>query len=127
MEIFRNENCTLLYEEDNKLLIQKWEGFAVFDDFKAAIDKTVDFSSEKKVKFILSDTREQKIVGKDNSEYAKSVMPQLVRNGLTKMAFVFPTDIFNKIAVKKFTNETNTLDIQYFDDDGEARAWLLEK
>ncbi len=126
MEVFKNNNCTITYNNDEKLLIQTWNDFATFEIFKEAIDATVKFSSLHPVFYLLSDTTHQKVVSKQSSEYAKSIMPQLLRNGLKKMAFVLPLNVFTELGVKSFAESAKMNMLKYFSNIESANTWLLK-
>ena len=124
MEVFKNDNCTLLYSERENLLTQVWKDFASFDSFKNVIDTSVLISQTHRVRFILSDTTKQKIVSKECADYAQLKMPLLIRNGLKKMAFVLSESVLNGMAVKKFTESSKHELVNYFDNEYDAKSWL---
>lgn len=124
MVVYQASNATFVYESDTEILTQNWEGFSTSQEFKEAIDKTVDFVKNNPVKGILSNTQDQGVVKKEDTEYAASVMPKLFMSGLKGMAFVLPKDIFSKLSVKKFEDDTKGANIKMFDRTNEAAAWL---
>jgi len=127
MIVFKNENCVISFEEKNNLMIQVWEGFSSFDNFKEAIDACIQITKKHKVLYILSDIRKQKIVTKDSTDYAVTKTPDLFKAGVKKMAFVQPESVFNQLAIKKFTADTQNNMVNNFDNYDQAKNWLLEK
>ncbi|MCP4178716.1 MAG: hypothetical protein GY756_13205 [bacterium] len=85
--LLERDYVKLIYSPEKKHLTQRWLGFANIKQFKEAIDATVTISEKNDVKKILSDTRQQAVVKKEATDYAASVMPLLIKNGLKKMAF----------------------------------------
>jgi hypothetical protein len=39
MEIFKNENCILTFDEKANLLVQTWAGYATFEKLKSLLIK----------------------------------------------------------------------------------------
>lgn len=109
----------------NKVLYQKWNGYVNVPDFKAAIDVSVDCFREQQLHYILSDTTDQAVLAKEGSDYAASVMPELIRLGLKKVAFVLPKSNFTKLSVDNFTKATDQRFVRYFPSREEAEKWLL--
>ncbi|MCG8683887.1 MAG: hypothetical protein MI892_03360, partial [Desulfobacterales bacterium] len=85
--IYDDPSVKLEFDPVKKQLVQRWQGFAVSEKFREAIDKTVSFVSTNAVNSIISDTLQQKVVKPDDSQYAQSAMPKLFKNGVKKMAF----------------------------------------
>jgi len=127
------QNSTFVYKKDNvnirfldkyNLLVQTWTTFIKSEDFRKAIDFTTEFVTKNSVHYIISDALKQAAIRPDDSEYAASVMPQLVGSGLKAFAFVIPEDIFTKLSLKKFSDVENTEQVQYFWDLEEALVWI---
>lgn len=109
----------------NKVLYQKWIGYVSVNDFKAAIDVSVDCFREQPLQYILSDTTDQAVLAKEGSDYAASVMPELISLGLKKIAFVLPKSNFTQLSVNNFVKATDQQIVSYFPSREEAEAWLL--
>ncbi len=111
--------------EEKKLLVQNWSKcYAKFDPFKEAIDKTVEFFKTYKIEKLLSDTSIQPIVGSEGSDYAASKVPELMNNGMKKMAFVMSPQNLSQLGVKNFTAAANAPFIFHFDNQNDAIKWL---
>ncbi|ASB48347.1 hypothetical protein [Alkalitalea saponilacus] len=127
MEIYSSPVVRIEFDTTKKLLLQKWIGFASSVQFREAIDKTVEFVKGNQVKYLMSNTVEQKPVGPEESKYAASVMPQLFGGGVKAMAFVMPKNVITKLALSSFAKEKGMPDnVQYFDNLAEAETWLLK-
>lgn len=127
MVIHENKNVKLEYDASKKLLLQTWTGFAASAVFREAIDISVKHSSSHPVHFIISDAQKQEVVKPEDANYAASVMPKLIGNGLKAMAFVVPSSVFTKISLQKFSESSGDQATQYFDDLGKAKKWIEEK
>lgn len=124
MEIFKNNNVVITYDEENKQLTQTWSGFASSEAFREGIDATVNFTKSNPVKTILSDTLKQHVVKPDDAQYAASTMPTLKSNGMTAMAFIVPESGFTKLSLQKFSRSTSDPSTNYFMSKNEALQWL---
>ena len=126
MIVYQTTNVKLEYDSLSKQLIQTWFNFVPSDEFRKAIDFTVEFVKKNEVKSILSDTLKQRAVKPQDSEYAASVMPQLFGSGLVAMAFLIPEDIFTKMSLKKFADieVKSQHNVEYFFDLAEAQKWI---
>ncbi len=119
----------LEYDSVNNLIIQTWIGFISSENFKRAIDSTISFSERNPVKGIISDTSQLSIVRREDTEYAASIMPRLIKNGLKKMAFVLSENAFAQMSVKNFENQTkNKMEenelVKNFVNLDKAKAWV---
>ncbi|MDJ1500536.1 hypothetical protein [Xanthocytophaga agilis] len=106
MKILEEKFVNIDYDAASETLIQTWLGFISSENFRNAIDKTVDISREKNVRAIISDTSQLSIVRREDTEYAASVMPELIQNGLKRMAFVLSENAFAQMSVKNFSTQT---------------------
>jgi hypothetical protein len=114
----------VVYNPEKKRLYQTWEGFASVDQFKAAIDASVDCFRKHEVDTILSDTTGQAVLAKEGSDYAASVMPELAANGMKKIAFILPKSAFTQLSLQNFTKNSDNNLVGHFENRQEAEAWL---
>lgn len=120
--------CRIEYSSGLKTLIQNWNGFSSSEEFRYAINVTLEFFKQNEsVENILSDTRKQKVVNSEDVEWvADTINPKLVENGLKKIAFIFPEDIYASLSVGHFIEKSHGFDIGYFDDLEKAKSWIKE-
>lgn len=114
----------VVYDAEKKRLYQTWIGFATVDQFKSAIDASVNCFKENEVETILSDTTAQAVLAKEGSDHAVSVMPELVANGMKKIAFILPKSAFTQLSLQNFTKQSDSQLVGHFDSRAEAEAWL---
>ena len=124
MEVFRSNSVVITYDKVRNRLTQKWFGFPASEVFRLAIDKSVEFSEFNPVYTLLSDTTFQEIIVQQDAEYAASVMPQLVNNGLKAFAFVLSGKETTRVAVNHFTHTEVTNLTRKFADLEKANEWL---
>lgn len=126
MDVFRSPIAVISYDEDNDRLIQRWYGFPKSEDFHEAIDCTVAFSKSHKVETVLSDTLHQDMLDEVDAEYAASIMPELVKNGLKAFAFLVSDKVYTQFAINHFSQQENTKLVKHFSIYSEAIRWLDE-
>jgi hypothetical protein len=124
MIVLSEKNIQIEYLPQQACLIQTWNGYLSSADFRKAIDSTVEFAKKNNVAAILSNTQQQGAVKKEDSNYAASVMPELVKHGLKKMAFVLPENVFAQIAVDNFKENSKDSLIRYFASEAKAKEWI---
>ncbi|EMR01389.1 hypothetical protein [Cesiribacter andamanensis] len=114
----------IVFDPDRKRLYQTWIGFATANEFIAAIDVSVRCFQQHEVETILSDTTDQAVLSKAGSDYAASVMPELMKNGMKKIAFVLPRSAFVRLSLQNFKKNADSELIGNFSSREEAEAWL---
>lgn len=124
MLVFQTKNIELRYLPEHRCLLQSWQGYTNSTTFREAIDQTVEFFRQEDVSCIISDTQHQGVVKKADSDYAAAKMPELLRLGLKKMAFVLPGNVFAQIAVDNFKTKSEDSLIQYFPSLEAAKKWI---
>jgi hypothetical protein len=124
MIVHQNSNVKIEYNQADMRLTQTWTGFISSKEFRIAIDKTRAFAINNKVVSIISDTLNQGVVKPEDTEYAASIMPDLFKSGLKKMAFVIPENIFTQLSLKKFADKEKNENVQYFKSVKDANGWL---
>ena len=117
-------------ERDDQLscLIQTWKGFAKSEDFRAAINESLEVFKKGGLNKIISNTKEAGLVKKEDTDWvAQVVTPQMVQHGLRYMAFVVPTNVFTQFSVDNFKEgASGVVKIKYFDNAESAYQWLSE-
>jgi len=66
----------------------------------------------------------QSVVTAEDSQYAASVMPILIKNGMKAMAFVISKNMFTQLALKKFENASHFDRLDFFLTMKEAEEWI---
>jgi hypothetical protein len=125
MNVDTQPHCQIDYLPDSLCIVQTWCGFAESAKFRVTIEKTIAFASSNLVRSIISDTREQKIVGADDITWLATVgNPRLVALGVRKLAFIAPRDAFTRMGENSYaTLSRGQLEIRWFADFSQALAW----
>ncbi len=69
------------------------------------------------------------MVAKAETDYAAKLLPEMIRAGVIRFAFVIPESAFTQLSIKRFANSFGTdksLEMQYFENREAARLWLLK-
>ena len=89
MTIYNKKHCRIYYNKTLKTVIQKWKGYADYDDFVEAIDATILFFQYENAKYIISDILDAKQATQESVDYTTNIAnPILVENGLIAIIFV---------------------------------------
>lgn len=121
-----------LRETPLKHVVTTWNGHSTKEEFLKGIDLILEALSKHKVRHILNDIREHKVIGVDSqNEAAEKVKKYVMKNGLFKQAMLSPKDIFIKFGSKNFDkkvqdsvkDEIN----QFFDTEDAALKWLVSQ
>lgn len=125
MNVDSQAHCQIDYLPDSMCIVQTWWGFTESAKFRETIEKTIAFAEAHKVRSIISDTREQKIVGAEDIRWLATVgNPQLVGLGIRKLAFIAPLDAFTRMGENSYaTSSRGQLEIRWFADFPQALAW----
>ncbi|ASB48345.1 hypothetical protein [Alkalitalea saponilacus] len=124
MELYKDQNVVLRYDDERKELLQVWSGFVPAALFRVIIDISTEFIAKNNVDSLISDVTEQKVVSPDDAQYAASALPEMMQYGLKVMAFVIPKDVFTRLSLKKFSDFGRDKPIGYFNSLPEARQWI---
>jgi hypothetical protein len=124
MKVYESSSVNVVFDEKTGRLFQNWDGFSTSETFREAIDATVRFAKTNKVKTILSDTLNQKVVKPSDSDYASSVIPALFGCGVKAMAFVMPLDVLNKLSLGGFSKKEKNDKVDFFPSLSAANSWL---
>ena len=124
LEILDTPYAYFYIDPEKAIIYQIWKGYATVENFTAAIDLTVACFRKYDLQYIVSDTTDQAVLAKEGSDYAASVMPELISLGLKKVAFVLPKSSFTKHSVNNFTKASDKELIGHFATRPEAEAWI---
>ena len=125
MVLFNKNYLTIEVDKNNDCLIQLWKGFATPEQFREGILKALELFKQQKVSKMISDTKDQAIVRKEETDFAVSTVPEFIKSGLKAFAFVVPTSVFTQMSLNNFKKNSDTsFAIQYFDEMKKAKDWI---
>lgn len=126
MIIFNRNYLTIEVDKENDCLLQSWKGFATPEQFREGILKALEIFKDHKVSRMISDTKDQAVVRKEETEFAASLVPEFVKSGLKTFAFVVPSNVFTQFSLNNFKKQSDSLlSIQYFDKMEDAKKWAF--
>lgn len=128
MELVKKSFVTIERDDQLKCLTQTWKGFAKSEDFRGAINQSLEIFKRGGLDKIISNTKDFALVKKEDTDWvAQVVTPQMVQHGLRYMAFIVPTNVFTQITVDNFKEKANSVvSIRYFDQVADAKAWMAK-
>jgi len=115
------------YLEDISCIIQHWKGYSISNEFRDVINQTIKiFQGGKRFTKIISDSLLLGVVKKEDTDWIAYIAnPILIKNGLEKIAFIVPKNVFAQMSVDNYNKESKgTLAIKYFQTMLEAKSWM---
>jgi len=98
------------------------------EDFKAHLILLVKFIEEYKIKSFLVDGRSYHVVMSVHLQdwHDKVTVPEYIKNGVKKISFISPEDVFAAATIEQSFEEDNAknIEVKYFDTEDQARDWL---
>lgn len=130
MTLFENEYYKLAL--DTKTPCLEWIGkqFMPSAEFRESEVKSVEFYKKYKPKYpkleYFVDSRDiGPISPKDTEWIIKEILPEMLKDGLRKEAFVVPKTAVGKIVVKNYVSNAGiTVEMDIFETVDEAKKWL---
>jgi hypothetical protein len=121
-------HCQIDYIPEMRCIIQTWQGYARSDRFRDSIEKTIAYAQSHEVRSIISDTREQKLVGVEDIKWlATEGNPRLYQAGIRKLAFIAPRDQMTKMGESDYASRSkDQIIVQWFVGLEQAKAWAEE-
>jgi len=122
--------ASVRWDPTSKLVLVEWEGWADSTEFAALLDAEIRALSEHHASRLLADCRRQKVLHPDDQDQDradKEWLPRALAAGLKRFAIVLPTSVLAAMHVQDRLGKvaSATLDIAYFEEVDEARAWLI--
>ena len=129
--IYNSDIVDLTYSKSDLLVELIWKQNTSSEEFRALYTFAVNFATKNKVKYFLSDMRNEGLISLEDVKWLTSeVISKAQDFGIKKIALVNEDDIiFSTIyaeSVKKKL-EKSAINVQIFNDTASARAWLLHK
>ncbi len=135
---FKNNFLDAFFDKDNALLSITWLPSTYemeAKDFQSIFMDIAQFIEQNSIKYWMGYTKDFAfIVPPDLQEWAAQDFNQRVlKAGLRKMAMIVPSDIIANVGVQQSIEEmekhqhAETIVTRYFDDDQQAKVWLLKE
>jgi hypothetical protein len=128
MILFQAPYLTIEYDQKLNCVSQHWKGYAKSEQFRAGIEKSVEFFKQKRAVCLISNTKELAVVSNEDTQWAATyATPLMMSYGLKYVAFIVPTNVFAQLSVNNFKNKTeDKVQLRYFTDLAKAKAWFQE-
>jgi hypothetical protein len=119
--------ATVRWDPKGELVLVEWEGWSDSAEFSALLDAEIRALAEHRSSRMLADCRRQRVLTIADQEKDKEWLPRAVAAGLRRLAIVLPTSGLATMNVKDRLSKVPsvTLEIAYFEEIDEARAWLI--
>lgn len=128
MILFKASYLTIEYDQKLSCISQHWKGYVKSEQFRAGIEKSIEFFKHQRAICLISNTKELAVVSTEDTQWAASyATPLMIDYGLKYMAFIVPTNVFTQVSVNHFKNKTeDKMQLSYFTDLDKAKVWLEE-
>jgi hypothetical protein len=131
MIIFEADYADVIFHENDFVVEIKWKKVnkMSIEEYKNALTLALDYQEKHsgKVKFYLSDIRDQGILSPDYRKwFQEEAVPQALKNGLLAGAVIFEGNVFKKYYLNNIMNTTKKfgLPFKFFGSKQEAIEWF---
>jgi hypothetical protein len=128
--IFKNENISIWYHDDFKIIHHKFHKFTTGKILKESLNKELEAIRKYSVVKILSDDKENPIMKKEDMEWTASEWrPAVIKEGWKFWAIVLPEQTAGQMALKKIISEyaKTGVTVQAFTDSNAAFEWIKQQ
>jgi hypothetical protein len=132
MEIYKSDYVQVYFDDKTSLLEQKYSA-KDFTSIKFVKEHREILELIKKIKpekFLIDLTERETPINEVNEEWLlRGLMPEVVRGGLEKMAFIVNDEFNSPVSIEQIAEMQSKRIIvpQYFDDMEIAKDWLLNE
>lgn len=127
---FENETTRIYYDDTIPGLVQVWNGFATGAPLREAHEAFLQLQQQFGTAKSLSDLRAMRVIPRTDQQWIQNVFfPQAVAAGYRAVAIITSKDIFNQTSVRNIllhVGQNDTFQAEYFQEEGAARAWLVQ-
>ena len=124
-QVFQNDNVVMSIDKENDYLLNKWTGFPKTENYKEALEKTIDILQEYNITNIVADMTEFKTPMPEALEWFQvDWLPRAIKVGLKKMAVMMPTNVIAKMTVTRVVDSISGFETDYFDTLEKCVAWF---
>lgn len=125
--VYSSDIVIAQYLADLKLIQLRWKKEATTEEYRKLFETLVNFAEQKKVRFLISDLREQGLVSVDDVKWLEEeILKKAIILGIEKIALVNNDTIFSQVYAdtikRKLSN--SPIRVQLFEEPDSAKAWL---
>jgi hypothetical protein len=122
---FKGNYVSVEWDEKNRWIKYSVYGFAQGAILREEIGHFIDLVEKKKVKKVLVDATQGKVVSREDQEWATTyLLNRLLEAGMRYQAIIMPASTIAQMSFKNMVNKIKDLEIRYFGDEDEAAVWL---
>lgn len=122
-----NEACSISYDADTPCIVIEWHGYATTPQFREVNENALWLLTEKQCSKILADTTKLPMISTEDLKWVNEVwLPRAIQAGYRACGMVNSRFYFSRVAISNAMKHVNRNEVQleYFDSQAAARAWL---
>ncbi len=131
MVILDRPYVNIVADDATRTITLRWTDYSPSKEYREALDLACTAVKERGVRLWLADLRRMGAILQDDEKWTVSDwFPRMAKAGLKRMAILTSTDYFNQMSVDRIMEDSAPVigfDVAYFDDEHQARKWLLDK
>lgn len=130
---YQDEYATLELDESVPCVRLKLDGVPRFSEHYHLVQtKRLELMKQglrrHKMLHMLTDSRTAgPVLEEDVKYFRETVMPQMEEAGVRFLAIVMPSSLFTRMTIQEMTQDSQVINIRYFESIREAREWLKSK
>ena len=118
----------IYFDSEVNSVIMEWEGYSTSSEFREGTELMLNTLLKNNTYKVLADIRDMTLIGMEDQQWLeKDFLPRAISFGFQVIAFIKPDYYFDKVAVESISYKVNQnkLMINYFENEEEARGWLM--
>ncbi len=119
----------IYFDSEVNSVIMEWDGYSTSSEFREGTELMLNTLLKNNTYKVLADIRDMNLIGMQDQQWLeKDFLPRAISFGFQAIAIIKPDYYFNKVAVESISYKVdqNKLLINYFENIGEAREWLMK-
>lgn len=124
---YSTDRLEVFYLPNTNIGLSRWNGFSYGDEYRNAMDKIIEFYTEKKITKILANLEKFDVITDEDQKWTNETwFPKLLGAGVKRMAVVVSQDAFSQMSVEDVLSKVESLDFvsQFFNSEEAAHKWL---
>jgi hypothetical protein len=133
MEIYKSKYWNIFFEESTKMIVPAWneKTIELTDElYKFEMEKYTELVEKYRPnKALVNCLKQSFAIGVDLQEWTNNTLfPRILAVGVTRVAILMPADLIAQLSLEQTMGEALGVKFvtDYFDNEPEARKWLLE-
>jgi len=123
-----NKYASVYFDSARAALSVTFKGFVPHAELITIVEHEFALIRQHKIKKCMIDLREYQVYAPGSKEYIDTVwFPQVIAEGVKRIAIIVPTSIFAQSGMKKAherAETSNTITVNHFDQPSKAWEWL---